>query len=121
MRKEDCVTFERVAAQGDLMIIRMPDDFVIPSNYKEVKAKEHYVVAHSETGHHHVVDVENVKYYQDPKDMLTAYLVVEDIIGKAMKHLRSYDTHKPVWLPKGTHKLRRQEEYTPQGWRRVED
>jgi hypothetical protein len=38
-----------------------------------------------------------------------------------MGHLRSYDMHAPITIKPGIYELRRQREYTPEGWRRVAD
>ena len=92
----------------------------IPAKYKEVASKDsRHVVAHSETGHHHWVDSSMAQLFTDPGDPMVCYLRVE---GEAdLTHARPYDTHKTLTLTKGTWQLRRQREYTPQGWRRVED
>ena len=47
-------------------------------------------------------------------------LPVPDIFT-LLEHLRSFDTHETIKLPVGTFEIRRQREYTPEGWRRVED
>lgn len=118
-------TFTRVGAQGDLLLIRVADDAVPKTSFVKsnptVDGK--HIVAHSETGHHHTVAVldDDVDFYVDPKDDLRSFLVVKDILGKVLTHERSFDTHEALWLPKGTYELRRQEEYTPQGWRKVQD
>jgi hypothetical protein len=36
-------------------------------------------------------------------------------------HLRGLDTHETLRLPRGTWEIRRQQEWSPEGWRRVED
>ena len=81
----------RPAFQGDVMFRRIER---LPSNATLQKGTEH-VVAHSETGHHHVSL--GGAYYTTP-DPFVAYLV----------------TAAPV-------EIRRQREHTPEGWRRVED
>ena len=82
-----------------------------------------YIVAHSETGHHHVIGEEETEYYTNPDDGdgMSAYLVVKGIVGGILKHLREFDTHEPLLIPPGIYKLTRQREYVPAGWRRVED
>ena len=39
----------------------------------------------------------------------------------ALEHLRSHDTHEPIMFGPGIYEVRRQREYTPDGWRRVQD
>ena len=112
-------TFTNQAAQGDILIRKIA---TIPSDaIKQDTSNGIHVVAHSETGHHHVIDAEDVEYYQDGQDKLTAYLVVQSAIGKAIRHLRSFHTHEPITVPPGIYEIRRQREYTPSGWRRAAD
>ena len=83
------------------------------------------IVTHSETGHHHVVDVDvidgkpNVIMYADGDNPLLAWLEVNR--PATVKHLRSFDTHADITLPAGRYEIRRQREYVPQGWRQVQD
>lgn len=78
------------------------------------------VVAHSETGHHHVAT--QAKVYHAP-DGMTLYM---QAIGTQVDllHKRPFDTHETIRLltkPGDVFKVRRQREHTPEGWRRVED
>lgn len=114
--------FANVAAQGDLLIRRIKK---LPRNLKEIRATDEvYVVAHSETGHHHVIDAQpNVHLFTTGDPMISYLQVVEatDAAETVLKHLRSFDTHEAILFPSGVYELRRQREYTPQGLRRVED
>ena len=38
-----------------------------------------------------------------------------------LEHQRPHDTHAPIKFAKGVYEVRRQREYTPEGWRRVAD
>lgn len=120
MDKNEEVTFTNTAAQGDLYLRRVK---VVPEGFVATKPTEgKHIVAHSETGHHHVVEAApGVAYFTNPDDNMNAYLVVEEIIGAALKHCRAFDTHKTLRIPKGIFQLLRQREHTPLGWRRVED
>lgn len=110
-------TFKNCAAQGDLLIIRVDS---IPENVTPLNAeKDVYVVAHSETGHHHVLDSEDVDCFK--LDDMKSYIEVKNIIGAQLKHLRDFATHETILIPPGIYELRRQREYMPEGWRRVED
>lgn len=115
-------TFKNVAAQGDLYIRRIAS---IPSGAKAV-VSEHgkFVVAHSETGHNHVIaDRPNVRLYSEGDPMISYLEVIEatDATETLLEHLRSYDTHETIKIEPGNYEIRRQREYTPEGWRRVED
>jgi len=115
-------TFVNRAAQGDLYIRRIEK---LPEGVKRIDAeKGKYVVAHSETGHNHVIaERPNVTLYSS-SDPLVSYLQVIEATDEAetlLEHLRSFDTHETIKLPVGTFEIRRQREYTPEGWRRVED
>ena len=114
------IKFENQAAQGDMLITRISD---IPSDATPVTAERgFYILAHSETGHHHAVkERPEVKMYQAASDPLTAYLHVLSL-DTVIEHQRSFDTHKPL-SPKtpGKFKIRRQREAAPEGWRRAQD
>ena len=116
------VTFKNCAAQGDLMIRRinkLPDNATPMASEKGV-----FVVAHSETGHNHVIaERPNVKLYTTGDPMISYLEVIEatDASETLIEHLRSYDTHEAISIPNGVFEIRRQREYTPEGWRRVED
>lgn len=112
--------FLKCAAQGDLMIIKVES---LPNGYEKAKSVDgRFIVAHSETGHHHVVEASpDVQYWIDPKNMFKAYLVVEKALGVALEHCRGFDTHQPIHIDKGIYELRRQREYVPESWRMVQD
>lgn len=104
-----------VCFQGDIMIERIKGD--VP---KDAKPVEGSIVAHSETGHHHVA--ERAKVFAAP-DGMTLYMRA---IGKTVDivHKRPYDTHETIRLESevgDVFKIKRQREFTPEGWRRVED
>ncbi|MDA8120407.1 MAG: hypothetical protein M0Z85_10330 [Gammaproteobacteria bacterium] len=112
-------TFKNQAAQGDVFIRRIDK---IPENAKPEKTINGcFVVAHSETGHSHVIAERPGVEYFGTDDPMTAYLRVIEDVEVTMEHLRSFDTHEALLIPGGTYEIRRQREYTPQGWRRVAD
>lgn len=107
----------RPAFQGDVMIRRIAS---LPAALVPAKAEGgQYIVAHSETGHHHVVKERGAQLLIDETNALIAYLRVTD--ATTLEHLRDFDTHAPLHLPPGDYELRRQREHTPEGWRRVAD
>lgn len=116
------VTFTNCAAQGDLMLRRIDK---LPAGVKLLSAEKGvFIVAHSETGHNHVIDATpNVKWYGADDSMVSYLEVIEatDATETLLRHLRGHDTHKTLVIPSGVFEVRRQREYTPTGWRRVED
>lgn len=115
-------TFDKVCAQGDVLIRRID---CIPRGVKPVVAdKGRVVVTHSETGHDHVMVLDRkrgkpaVVMYQGDNP-LVAWLEVNR--PTALEHLRPHDTHEPIMFGVGVYEVRRQREYTPEGFRRVED
>lgn len=115
-------TFKNQAAQGDLYVRRID---AIPPNAKPMKSERgNFIVAHSETGHHHVVAERPGVQVFTTDDPLVSYLqVIEatDQMEALLEHLRPHDTHETIAIPPGNYELRRQREYTPEGWRRVAD
>jgi len=116
------VTFKNRAAQGDLLIRRIDS---IPADVKKVKAVNGmFVVAHSETGHNHVIaERPNVQLYSNGDPMVSYLQVIqaEEAVETIIEHMRNFDTHEPIVITPGNYEIRRQREYTPEGWRRVED
>lgn len=115
-------TFKDQAAQGDLYIRRID---AIPGAAKPMAAEAgKFIVAHSETGHHHVIAERPGVQVFATEDPLVMYLRVIDATEQTealLEHLRSFDTHEAIAIPPGDYELRRQREHTPEGWRRVED
>ena len=113
-------TFDKFAAQGDVFFRRLPDDYKIPTNATKVEPVNGYIeVAHSETGHNHVMEMDKVSMWAIPDNYMKTILVVNE--DTELQHLRSFDTHESILFGKGTYEVRRQRAYVPEGWRRVED
>ncbi len=107
---------EGACYQGDLCILPVKE---IPEGLIESPPdSEHLVVAHSETGHHHVVAARAATLYV--VSAMMAYLRVKAEHAD-LEHLRSWDTHETLRLPTGDYQLLRQREGAPEGWRRVAD
>jgi len=115
-------TFTKQAAQGDLLIRRID---ALPSGLLPTESIHgKYVVAHSETGHNHIIASQpNVTFYAGYDPMVSYLQVVEatDATEVLLEHMRNFDTHETLKIPTGIFEIRRQREYTPEGWRRVED
>mgnify|MGYP003642380375 CR=1 FL=1 len=112
-------TFNRICAQGDVLIIRL-DDAPDLGNVTEVQPEgNHLIVTHSETGHHHVLERESASMFTNNDNELESFLVMHRECN--LTHMRAHDTHAPINLPPGNYKVIRQREYTPEGYRRVQD
>lgn len=109
-------TFNQMAAQGDILfrsIKELPKDVI---EVKSCKSME-FVLSHSETGHkHYVKTTPNVQFFTHANDNMLAYLVVNKGTAQ-VEHARSFDTHESIELKKGIWEIRRQREYSPEGWR----
>jgi len=108
----------RPNSQGDLDYIKIKE---LPENLIKVAPADdgHYIVAHSETGHHHVLDSENVDLFQAANDPLSFWAVVKETTS--LKHLRSFDTHAKHIIKKGIYWFGNQREWAPEGWKRAAD
>ena len=111
-------TFKNIAGQGDLLLLRID---AIPKGMVPSKVVEgRYIVAHSETGHHHSVDAGACAVYDDPNDPLVSYM--EATAAVEVVHEKTFDVHEDLQVVEpGTFILRRQREYTPEGFQRVAD
>jgi hypothetical protein len=110
---------KKMAAQGDVMFVRIDE---IPADVTPVEPEQNrHILAHSETGHHHVTRADGVAYFRGP-DPFTCYLRVDAIgAGAEVIHERPWDTHETVLLTPGSWLVRRQREYVPAGFRMVVD
>lgn len=112
-------TFNNIAAQGDLLIRRI--DQLPAGVIREQSTNGAFVLAHSETGHNHVVlERPGVTLHKDPVDQFRAFLTVTGDPVE-LEHLRSYDTHETILVTEGVYEVRRQREYTPEGFRKAQD
>lgn len=115
-------TFERVAAQGDILIERVD---ALPTDLVPIAPDSgHYIVAHSETGHHHVLDRATCEVYRKrvTDDPVLFDLFVKVKAPTELRHLRDFDTHDALTLQPGAlYRIRPQREYTPKGFRRAAD
>ena len=109
--------------QGEILFIQVEDFEDNDSDYTSVAPEEnHLIVAHSETGHHHVIDMQRFKQadllINKANEFCGRLVLGEDV---DVDHLRGFDTHETIKLPKGKYVLRYRREYTPEGLRRVMD
>jgi hypothetical protein len=107
----------RPSFQGDLMIRRID---AVPAGLKAAVAERGvHILAHSKTGHHHVIESWAADRFIDEANAFIAYLEVME--PTELKHLRDHDTHETLVLDPGAHEVRNQREYAPEGWRRAAD
>ena len=109
-------TIDKMGAQGDVMFVRVA---ALPDGAQLREETGRIIVAHSETGHHHVAVADKIRLY-GTDDPMVCYLVAESAYADVV-HERPFDTHETLRLPAGTWEVRRQREHTPEGWRRVAD
>jgi hypothetical protein len=111
-------TFEIVCAQGDIYIRKI--DALPKGTVAVPRENGKLIVTHSETGHHHVIVGDTVTLRRLPDSIMDCFVVVGGK-GAALEHLRPHDTHETIGFKPGVYHVKRQREYTPEGWRRVED
>ena len=114
-------TFKNMAAQGDFIIMRINE---IPENVEVIAPRgNHVVVAHSETGHDHVMLADRVTAYkrQGVADVDLYEMFLSVPVETNIEHLRSFDTHETLKVPAGNYIVKRQREYVPEGFRRAAD
>ena len=114
--------FKKCAAQGDVYILRVES---LPAGIKPANIDNgKYILAHSETGHHHAMEARpNVTFYSTDNPLVGYLEVVEatDEMETVLEHLRNFDTHAPISFDVGVYKIVNQRESTPEGWRRAAD
>lgn len=113
------ICIDKPMAQGDLLIIPIA---AIPANVKPAKAKgAFHILAHSETGHHHVIEKARAQVYEAAGDDFVAYLQTLSS-GAEIVHKRDFHTHETIGLgPNQAYEIRRQREYVPEGFRKAQD
>lgn len=106
--------FTTMAAQGDFVITKID---ALPEGLKQVSIENgKLVVAHSETGHHHVMEATRgvTAYEKADKDIFTMFLKVD--APTPIEHLRSFHTHEGLMVQPGIYRINRQRQATPTGW-----
>ena len=107
----------RPVAQGDMLIVPIS---AIPASAKAAKAEgAHFILAHSETGHNHVIERAKAEVYEAADDAFIAY--VRALAPAEITHQRSFDTHESLLLTEGLYEVRRQREYVAEGFRKAAD
>ena len=104
-----------ISRQGDAMFIlldELPDDAVkIESNDPET------IIAHSETGHNHVIKSNDIDFYKASNDDKFGFYIVTKS-DTYVTHLRAKDTHDKIYFKKDSIiKLRRHKVYEDGGYK----
>ena len=114
--------FKKCAAQGDVYILRVDS---LPNGIKPAEITDgRFILAHSETGHNHVMEAKpNIKLYSTDNPLVSYLEVVEatDQAESVLEHMRNFDTHAPISFDVGIYKIINQRESAPEGWRRAAD
>lgn len=110
------------ARQGEVYFMRVDK---LPDGLKPVQPENgRYILAHSETGHHHVMKArENIRFFESG-DPLVSYLEVIEATDESealLEHLRSFDTHETIRFSEGIYAAITARESTPEGWRKAQD
>lgn len=105
--------FKKTAAQGDVFFIRKDN---LPEGLKPLSPVDgRLVVAHSETGHSHVMVIDreddpNAVIFESDNPLI-AWLQINR--PTTLEHLRPFDTHEAITFEPGFYEVRRQREYDP--------
>ena len=98
----------------------------LPKDAKEIKpdSQGRLLVAHSESGHHHYIDdASNVTLYETSNPMFK-FLQVEMDAHALLRHakpLSDDNRHDTQKIGSGLYRIGTQREFTPEGWRAVQD
>lgn len=105
--------------QGDVMVTIRPN---IPTESVLDASADRAIVAHSETGHHHLA-FGPLDFYRNPAEPRVTYARASGSFE--LRHLRDWDTHESIVfdVPDGGAYVQfdRQEEWTPEGWQEARD
>jgi hypothetical protein len=109
-------TFTRIAAQGEITLIRVGNvTGDTPQGFTSLETENgKLVIGHSETGHHHVMDPRTAKAFvadKAPEGLRILRLIVEQ--PTVLEHLRGHDTHEPLMVPPGEYDVRIAREFDP--------
>src|ERR1043166_3969019 len=87
---------DRPIAQGDILIIPIAS---IPADAKAAVAVDgKFIIAHSESGHNHVINRPRAEVYEAADDEFIAYIKTL-CSGAEIVHERPFDTHETIALP----------------------
>lgn len=103
-------TFKKIAAQGEITIIRIGDVASAANLIGEPLKLEHgkLIIGHSETGHHHVLERTKGATVTVSENAPAGMRVLHAILTEAnsLVHERGHDTHETIDLPPGEYEFR---------------
>lgn len=105
-------TFTKAAAQGEITIRRIgpvPTIIEMPKGFTELLPENgKFIIGHSETGHHHVLDrldgVSVAVMDAPPTGMKILRAILEN--PTSLVHLRDHDTHETIVHEPGEYEFR---------------
>ncbi len=104
--------FVKTAAQGEISIRKID---TLPTGIKPLAPElGKYIIGHSETGHHHVMTLDNKQAFEAnkaPEGMRVLYAVLE--APGELTHERGHDTHEAISFGPGIYEFRLGREYDP--------
>lgn len=93
---------------GEIMLVPVNS---IPKNYTQVFPTKDYVVGHSETGHHHVLESKvNFEIVSDKEKQELFFRLFKPA---KLVHKKVIDRHKDLVIPAGIYKRFHDTEYSP--------
>lgn len=97
--------------------IRHGENLLYPVSKASGESSMHkiYIVGHSETGHHHVLESKTEFEVMDDQDKKELYLRLFE--PAKLVHKKTVDKHKTLSIPAGTYRVIRKAEYNP--WEKV--
>lgn len=108
---------DKAAAQGEIYIRRVarPGKDFLAGGAPLKDEDGRFIIGHSETGHHHVMERGGVAVVEMPADspgMRVLRMIVEDP-HKELVHERPHDTHETLGFGAGAYEIRIGREYDP--------
>ena len=93
-------SFNKTAAQGEVDIIRVAS---LPPDAKRIDpANGVYIVGHSETGHHHVIEAKSgVEVYEGTQNGFKVLFALLNGASVSLDHQRGFDTHESIGYDDG--------------------
>ena len=105
-------TFFKTAAQGEISIRKID---ALPAGITPLKPENgHYVMGHSETGHHHVMTLDRKQVFEKadaPAGMRVLYAILD--VPADLVHMRGHDTHETIRHEAGIYEFRLGREFDP--------
>ena len=120
MKKMQCNHYR----QGDVLIERIDN---VPGTAQKQKRSTRVILAHGEvTGHHHALETRDPADWWKEGEISTSNTKPGTLAGALFVTLPAggevtHQEHAKIELPKGTYRITRQREYSPEAIRNVAD